>query len=83
MMWLKVTAAVVNTNGKVFQEKADEIAPSLDVDGFQASGSCLFRFKARHSLAHKSASGEANKAGQSVVSDGIATRLPLLITGYV
>lgn len=41
-----VRAAGVNVDGKVLREKADEIALSLDIQGFQASGGWLHRFRA-------------------------------------
>ncbi|KAH8029604.1 hypothetical protein HPB51_001886 [Rhipicephalus microplus] len=72
-MWFKeVTAASVSIDGKVLREKANEIALALHIDGFQASGGWLHRFKTRHGLVYKSVSGEAKKADETVVSDWLA-----------
>lgn len=82
LTWFKeVTAAGVNIDGKVLREKADEIALALRIDGFQASGGWLHRFKTRHGLVYKSVCGEAKKADETVVSDWLA-KLQSLISGY-
>ncbi|KAH8019706.1 hypothetical protein HPB51_021028 [Rhipicephalus microplus] len=73
LTWFKeVSAAGVNIDGKVLHEKADEITLALHIDGFQASGGWLHRFKTRHGLVYKSVCGEAKKADEIVVSDWLA-----------
>ncbi|KAG0445622.1 hypothetical protein HPB47_013420 [Ixodes persulcatus] len=48
LTWFKeVTAAGVNIDGKVLREKADDVALSLGIENFQASGGCVHRFKQR------------------------------------
>ncbi|KAG0441818.1 hypothetical protein HPB47_015841 [Ixodes persulcatus] len=51
LTWFKeVTAAGVNIDGKVLREKADDVALSLGIENFQASGGLVHRFKQRHGL---------------------------------
>lgn len=83
LTWFKeVTAAGVNVDGKVMREKADEIALALQIDGFQASGGWLHRFKTRHGLVYKSVCGESKKADETVVNDWLVETLPSLIAGF-
>lgn len=83
LTWFKeVTAAGVNIDGKVLREKAADVALSLGIDDFQASGGWIHRFKARHGLAYKTVCGEGKKVDASVVEDWMATTLPALIEGY-
>ncbi|XP_049267194.1 tigger transposable element-derived protein 6-like [Rhipicephalus sanguineus] len=82
LTWFReVTAAGVNVDGKVIREKADNIALSLGIEDFQASGGWLHRFKERHGLVYKVVSGEAKKVDESQVSDWLNT-LPALISDY-
>ncbi|XP_049522088.1 tigger transposable element-derived protein 6-like isoform X1 [Dermacentor silvarum] len=77
----EVTAAGVNVDGKVLREKADNIALSLGIENFQASGGWLHRFKERHGLVYRVVCGEGKKVDQSAVSDWLNT-LPALISDY-
>ncbi|XP_050037923.1 tigger transposable element-derived protein 6-like [Dermacentor andersoni] len=77
----EVTAAGVNVDGKVLCEKTDNIALSLGIENFQASGGWLHRFKERHGLPYRVVCGEGKKADQSAVSDCLNT-LPALISDY-
>lgn len=83
LTWFKeVTAAGVNVDGKVVREKADDIALSLGIDNFQASGGWLHRFKTRHNLVYKTVCGEGKKVDESVVNEWKTATLPSLIAGY-
>lgn len=83
LTWFKeVTAAGVNVDGKVLREKAVDIALTLGVEDFQASGGWIHRFKARHNLSYKTVCGEGKKVDASAVEDWMATTLPSLIAGY-
>lgn len=83
LTWFKeVTAAGVNVDGKVLREKAEDVALSLGVTNFQASGGWIHRFKARHGLVYKSVSGEGKKVDEAVVNDWMGTTLPSLIAAY-
>lgn len=77
----EVTAAGINVDGKVLREKADNIALSLGIENFQASGGWLHRFKERHGLVYRVVCGEGKKVDQSAVSDWLNT-LPALISDY-
>lgn len=75
----ELTAASVNVDDKVVREKADNIALSLGIENFQASGGWLHRFKERHGLVYRVVCGEVKKVDQSAVSDWLNT-LPALTT---
>lgn len=82
LAWFKeVRAAGVNIDGKFLQEKADDIALSLRIEGFQASNGWLHWFKARHGLVFKTVSGEGKNVDAAVISDWAST-LPALISQY-
>ncbi|KAL1427740.1 hypothetical protein MTO96_017133 [Rhipicephalus appendiculatus] len=70
LIWFgEVTAAGVHVDGQLLREKTSDIALSLGVDSFQASGGWTHRFKARHGLAYRTVSGEDKKVDDAVVSD--------------
>ena len=69
-------------DGKVLREKADDVALSLGIETFLASGGWVHRFKARHGLVYKTICGEGRKVNEFVVSDWMTNTLPLLISGY-
>lgn len=50
-------------------ERAEDIALSLGMESFKASGGWIYQFKARHGLPYKTVSGEEKKADSSAVSD--------------
>lgn len=83
LTWFKeITAAGVNIDGKVLREKADDVALSLGIENFQASGGWVHRFKQRHGLVYKTVCGEGKKVDDSVVSDWMTDTLPALLSEY-
>lgn len=82
LAWFReVRAAGVNVDGTVVRERADEIALSLGIEDFKASGGWLHRFKTRHGLSYKTVSGEGKSADQDQVSNWLST-LPAVIAQY-
>lgn len=53
LMWFRqATADGVNVDRKVLREKVENVALSLSIDDFQASGGWLHRFKGWHGLVY-------------------------------
>lgn len=68
-------------NGPILSEKATQLAKELGIKNFSASSGYIDRFKKRHSISFKIASGESAAVDLNVVNE-FKERLSILLQGY-
>ena len=69
-------------NGPLLKEKAESLAESLGVPGFEASNGWLYRWKERHNLSYKKMHGESADADLKSAEKWLSDVLPNLIQDW-
>ena len=69
-------------NGPLLEEKAESLAKSLGVPGFEAYNGWLYRWKEHHDLSYKKMHGESSDADLKSAEKWLSDVLPNLIQGW-
>lgn len=84
MKWFKQLRAssTVPIDGRLLMEKAERVADRIGITDFKSSTGWLDRFRKRHGIVYKQASGEAGSVNESTVSDWKKNALPKILKDY-